>query len=69
MGDRHQRQICGPGTVESNVYQRTLDYPDEWHNGFHVWLDTEVLVMVRWEQVKRLACDFYYRAITSRSCE
>ena len=27
------------GTVESNVYQRTVDYPDEWHNGFHVMLD------------------------------
>ena len=40
------------GTVESNVYQRTVDYPDEWHNGFHVMLDTEKLVTVRWEQVE-----------------
>ena len=24
------------GTVESNVYQRMVDYPDEWNNGFHV---------------------------------
>ena len=39
------------GTVESNVYQRTVDYPDEWFNGHHVMLDTEVLVTVRWEQV------------------
>ncbi len=38
------------GTVESNVYQRTVDYPDEWHNGYHVMLDSEVLVMVWWEQ-------------------
>ena len=38
------------GTIESNVYQRSVDYPD-WHNGFHVWLDTGVLVTVRWEQV------------------
>ena len=26
------------GTIESNVHQRTVDYPDEWHNGFHVML-------------------------------
>ena len=29
------------GTVESNVYQRTVDHPDEWHNGFHLMLDSE----------------------------
>ena len=40
------------GTVESNGYQRTVDYPDEWRNGFHVMLDTGVLVTVRWEQVE-----------------
>ena len=39
------------GNIESNVYQRTVDYPDEFANGFHVMLDTEVLVTVRWEQV------------------
>ena len=42
------------GTVESNVYQRTVDYPDEWHNSHHVMLDSEVLVTVRWEQVEAL---------------
>ena len=26
------------GTVENNVYQRTVDYPDEWYNGHHVLL-------------------------------
>ena len=41
-------------TGESNVYQRTVDYPDEWHNGFHVMLDSEKLVTVRWEQVAGL---------------
>ena len=40
------------GTVESNVYQRTVDYPDEWANGHYVMLDTEELVTVRWEQVE-----------------
>ncbi len=42
------------GTIESNVYQRTVDYPDEWANGYHVMLDTEKLVTVRWDQV--VAC-------------
>ena len=40
------------GTVESNVYQRTVDYPEEWFNGHHVMLDTEELVTVRWDQVE-----------------
>ena len=42
------------GTVESNVYQRTADYPEGWANGFHIMLDTEELVTVRWEQVEAL---------------
>ena len=29
---------------ESNVYQWTVDYPDEWNNGSHVMLNNEVLV-------------------------
>ena len=40
------------GTVESNVYQRTADYPDEWQNGHHVMLDTEKRVTVRWNRVE-----------------
>ena len=40
------------GTVESNVFQRTVDYPDENNNGYHVMLDTGELVTVRWEQVE-----------------
>ena len=39
------------GKVEANVYQRTVDYPDEWANGYHALLDTEELVTVRWDQV------------------
>ena len=42
------------GTVESNVDQRTVDYTEEFHNGHHVMLDTEVLVTLRWEQVEGL---------------
>ena len=39
------------GTVESNVYQKTVDHLDEWANGYHVMLDTEELVTVRWDQL------------------
>ena len=40
------------GTVESNVYQRTVDNPDEYCNGHQVMLDTEELVTARREQVE-----------------
>ena len=43
------------GTVDSNVHQRTVDYPDESANGYHVMLDTEELGTVRWEQVEGCA--------------
>ena len=33
------------------MYQRTVDYPDEWANGHHVMLDTGELVTVRRDQV------------------
>ena len=39
-------------TVESNVYQRSVDYPSDWHNGHHVMLETGALVTVRAEQVE-----------------
>ena len=42
------------GTVESNVYQKSVDYPDELANGFHIMLDTGELVTVRWDQVRAL---------------
>jgi len=38
--------------VESNVYQRTVDYPEEWFIGHHLVLDTGALVTVRREQVQ-----------------
>ena len=40
------------GTVEANVYQRTVDYPDEWAYGHHIMLDAEELVTVQWGQVE-----------------
>ena len=42
------------GTVDSNVFQRTADYPGELSEGFHVMLDSGELVTVRWDQVERL---------------
>ena len=39
------------GTVESNVFQKTVDYPAELSDGFQVMLDTGVVV-VRWDQVE-----------------
>ena len=42
------------GTVESNVFQKTVDYPDEWANGFQVMLGSEELVTVRWDQVEQM---------------
>jgi len=42
------------GSVESNVHQRTVDYPDDLANGFHIMLDSGVLVTVRWDQVEPL---------------
>ena len=36
------------GTVEANVYKKTVDYTDERANGYHVMLNTEEWVIVRW---------------------
>ena len=44
--------LGGVNSDEANVYQKTVDYPDEWANGYHVMLDTEELVTVRWDQVE-----------------
>ena len=44
------------GTIESNVYQRTVDYPDEFANGHHVMLDSEDLATLRWDRDAKEAC-------------
>ena len=43
-----------PGTTESNVHQRTVDYLNEWANGYHVMLDTGELATVRRDQEEAL---------------
>lgn len=40
---------AGLGTVEANVYQRNVDYPDEFANGQHFILEIEEVVTVRWD--------------------
>ena len=38
------------GVIESNVHQRTVDFPGRYSDGFQVMLDSGVLVVVRVEQ-------------------
>ena len=40
------------GTVDSNVHQRAVDFPGEWSNGYHVNLDSDETITVRWDQVE-----------------
>ena len=40
------------GFVDSAVFQRTVDQPDEYAPGFHVVLDNGEVVTVRWDQVR-----------------
>ena len=39
------------GMVEANVYQKTVDYPTELSNEYHIILDTDELVTLRWNEV------------------
>ena len=40
------------GVVDSAVFQRTVDYPNDYSAGYHVVLDDERVVTVRWDQVR-----------------
>ncbi len=40
------------GVIDSAVFQRTMDYPDEFSAGYHVVLDVGTVVTVRWNQVQ-----------------
>ena len=54
-GDEDPNYIWKPrgqtGVVDSTVFQKTVDYSDEYANGFHVVLDDETWVTVRRDQV------------------
>jgi len=39
------------GTVDAKVFQRTVDYPEEFAAGHHLVLDDETWVTVRRDQV------------------
>jgi hypothetical protein len=39
------------GVVDSAVFQRIIDYPNEYAAGYHAVLDYERVVTVRWYQV------------------
>ena len=39
------------GTVDSNVHQPTVGFPDEFANCYHAMLDRDGLVTVRWNEV------------------
>ena len=41
------------GVVDSAVFQRTIDYPDEFAPAYHVALPEGTVVTVRWDQVKK----------------
>ena len=40
------------GVVDSAVFQRTIDYPEDLSPGYHVVLADDAVVTVRWDQVK-----------------
>tara|TARA_B100000315_G_scaffold259883_1_gene317843 strand:- start:5288 stop:5491 length:204 start_codon:yes stop_codon:yes gene_type:complete len=40
------------GVVDSAVFQRTVDYPDEYSAGYHILLDDGTVATVRWDQVQ-----------------
>jgi hypothetical protein len=39
------------GVVDSAVFQRTVDYPEEYSAGYHVILDSGPVITIRWDQV------------------
>ena len=42
------------GVVDSAVFQRTIDHPEDVSPGYHVVLPDDAVVTVRWDQVKRI---------------
>ena len=49
ISGRHQR--C-TGVVDSAVFQRSVDYPDDYAPGYHVILDTKEVTTFRWDQLE-----------------
>jgi ribosomal protein L24 len=40
------------GVVDSAVFQRTADYPDDYSAGYHIVLGDGTVATVRWDQVQ-----------------
>ena len=40
------------GVVDSAVFQRTIDHPEDVSPGYHVVLADDAVVTVRWDQAK-----------------
>ena len=47
------RYLGATGVVDSAVFQRTVDAPDEYAPGYHVVLDTGPVVTVGWDRSSR----------------
>jgi|Marorgknorr_s2lv_3_1036020.scaffolds.fasta_scaffold06211_3 hypothetical protein len=52
-GSHRGRGTGDGGIIESNVHQRAVDFPGEFAVGFHVWLDSGLVVVVRADQVQK----------------
>jgi hypothetical protein len=48
---RWGRYAGAVGVVDSAVFQKTVDYPEEYAAGYHVVLDDDKVVTLRWDQV------------------
>ena len=46
------RYAGATGVVDSAVFQKTVDYPDDYSAGYHVVIEDERVVTVRWDQVR-----------------
>jgi len=53
IGKAQGRGTGDGGIIESNVHQRAVDFPGEFAVGFHVWLDSGLVVVVRADQVQK----------------
>jgi len=42
-------------SVDSAVFQRTIDYPDAFSPGYHVIISDGPAVTVRWDQVRAMS--------------
>jgi hypothetical protein len=51
------------GVIDSAVCQSSVDYPDEYAAGYHVVLEDERVVTVRWDQVSGVQGYVAYRSL------